>query len=262
MAKNRYSAIVERIFTSRFRPGAKSVAFNRGDITTAAEELGIELPANLGDVLYSFRFRTSLPKSIVATAPDGHAWIIRLSGRGKYRFDLVKDQPITPNEQMLRTKVPDATPGIIARYALTDEQALLAKVRYNRLIDIFTGVTCYSLQNHLRTTVPDMGQIETDEIYVGVDKQGIQYVIPVQAKGGTDKLSIVQIEQDLALCNAKFAGLAARPIACQFLHNDIIVMFEFGQSRGEVGIISEKHYMLVSSEEISDEDLEHYRQQG
>jgi hypothetical protein len=45
-------------------------------------------------------------------------------------------------------------------------------MRYNRLLDIFTGVACYSLQNHLRTTVPDVGQVETDELYVGVDKNG------------------------------------------------------------------------------------------
>ena len=45
-------------------------------------------------------------------------------------------------------KIPDATPGIVQKYALADEQALLAKLRYNRLLDIFTGVTCYSLQNH------------------------------------------------------------------------------------------------------------------
>ena len=60
---------------------------------------------------------------------------------------------------LVQAKVPDATPGIVAQYALSDEQALLARVRYNRLIDIFTGVTCYSLQNHLRTTVIEMGQI-------------------------------------------------------------------------------------------------------
>jgi len=46
---------------------------------------------------------------------------------------------------MAITKVPDSSPGIVAKYALSDEQALLAKVRYNRLVDIFSGVTCYSL---------------------------------------------------------------------------------------------------------------------
>ena len=120
-------------------------------------------------MVYSFRYRTQLPPSILDEAPDGEAWIIRSTGRGKYRFVLVADVPLTPNPKLAVTKVPDATPGIIAKYALNDEQAVLARVRYNRLVDIFLGITCYSLQNHLRTTVTGMGQVETDEIYVGVD---------------------------------------------------------------------------------------------
>lgn len=86
---------------------------------------------------------------------------------------------------MAETKVPDAPPGVIAMYSLNDEQALLAKLRYNRLVDIFTRVTCYSLQNHLRTAVPKLGQVETDEIYIGVDRRGAHYIFPVQAKGKT-----------------------------------------------------------------------------
>ena len=105
---------------------------------------------------------------------------------------------------MVTTKIPDATPGIIEKYALGDEQALLAKLRYNRLIDVFTGVTCYSLQSHLRTSVTGIGQVETDEIYIGLDRKGSHYIFPVQAKGGRDRQSIVQIEQDCAICKAKF----------------------------------------------------------
>jgi hypothetical protein len=55
-------------------------------------------------------------------------------------------------------------------YALNDEQALLAKLRYNGLVDIFVGIACYSLQSHLRTTVSGLGQVEIDEIYIGIDK--------------------------------------------------------------------------------------------
>ncbi len=44
------------------------------------------------------------------------------------------------------------------------------------IIDIFTGITCYSLQNHLRTTVPDVGQVETDEVYVGIDRRGVHLI--------------------------------------------------------------------------------------
>ena len=96
-----------------------------------------------------------------------------------------------PNPNLATTKIPDATPGIIARNAFSDEQAVLALVRYNRLIDIFLGIACYSLQNHLRTTVRGLGQVETDEIYVGLDKRGSHYVVPVQAKGGNDRLNRV-----------------------------------------------------------------------
>jgi hypothetical protein len=181
------------------------------------------------------------------------------AGRGRYSFALVKDTPILPNEHMAITKVPDATPGIVAKYALNDEQALLAKVRYNRLVDIFSGVTCYSLQNHLRTAVPEMGQVETDEIYVGVDKKGAHYVFPVQAKGGKDKLNIVQIEQDLAVCAAKFPLLVCRPIAAQFMQEGIIALIELESGENGITISSEKHYKLVAPKDVTDTDLQTYR---
>lgn len=225
----------------------------------AAEELGIGLPKNLGDVVYSFRYRTILPESVRAQAPEGQEWIIRPAGRSRYRFVATAFATIRPNELLAETKVPDATPGVIAKYALNDEQALLAKLRYNRLIDIFTGVTCYSLQNHLRTTVPGIGQVETDEIYIGVDRRGAHYVFPVQAKGGSDRLSIVQIEQDMALCENKFPTLICRPIAAQFIDDDLIALFEFEEGEHGIALSLEKHYRLVPPDEVTPADLEIYR---
>jgi hypothetical protein len=187
-------------------------------------------------------------------------WIIKLDGRGSYLFQLTTMARIVPNEQLVLTKILDSTPGLIDKYAMTDEQALLAKIRYNRMIDTFTGITCYSLQNHLRTTVSGMGQVETDEIYVGVDHKGIQYILPVQAKGGDDKLGIVQIEQDLEVCKAKFPNLKARAVAAQFMSNNVIALFEFEENKGEIGILEERHYKLVNPDELSEEELRKYRQ--
>ena len=260
MAKqNRYQAIIERIFLSKFNAKLREVDFDRDDITRVGDELGIDLPKNLGDLVYSFRYRASLPESIRSKAGGGETWIIRPVGKGKYRFALVPDRPIVPNESMTATKVPDSTPGIVAKYALSDEQSLLARIRYNRLIDVFTGVACFSLQNHLRTTVPNMGQVETDEMYVGVDEAGVHYVIPVQAKGGTDRLSIVQIEQDIGVCADKFPSLVCRPMASQFLKDNVIVLFEFAQDDSGVGIACEKHYKLVPPEDVTESDLAQYR---
>src|SRR5690606_22384831 len=119
--------------------------------------------------------------------PPGMEWIIEGTGRAQYSFKLVRINRIVPNPSLVEIKVPDATPEIIAAYALSDEQALLAKVRYNRLVDVFLGIAAYSLQNHLRTSVAGIGQIEIDEIYVGLDRHGRQFVLPVQAKGGSDQ---------------------------------------------------------------------------
>jgi hypothetical protein len=232
--KNRYSAIIERIFTSKFKRGMKTVDFRREEFETVARDLQIKLPKNLGDLIYSFRFRTALPEIIQAEASKGEVWIIRLNGRGRYRFALITDRPLRPNENLAITKVPDATPGIVAKYAFDDEQALLAQLRYNRLVDVFTGVTCYSLQNHLRTYIDDLGQVEVDELYVGLDKKGVHYVFPVQAKVGTDKLSIVQVEQDLTACAEKCPNLICRPIGAQFMGDGIIALFELEQTEGNV----------------------------
>lgn len=261
MAKdnNRYSRLIENIFEKYYTDGAHEIDFRREDLVSTAEKLGIKLPKNLGDVVYSFRYRAILPESIRKHAPDGLEWVIRPTGQAKYKFSLTAMPRIIPNALLVETKIPDATPGIIARYAFNDEQGLLAKLRYNRLIDIFTGVTCYSLQNHLRTTVPEMGQVETDEIYVGVDQRGAQYVFPVQAKGGTDQLGIVQIEQDFALCATKFVQLICRPIAAQFIEDNLIALFAFEESDSGVAISDEKHYRLVQPDQMTDEDLINYR---
>ena len=231
----------------------------REDIITFAAKLGIDLPKNLGDLIYTFRYRTELPASIRMTAPEGETWIIRSAGRSKYRFVLVTDVPLIPNANLTVTKIPDTTPGLIAKYAFNDEQAVLARIRYNRLIDIFLGIACYSLQSHLRTTVTGMGQVETDELYVGVNKSGSQYVIPVQAKGGSDRLNRVQIEQDIAVCSEKMPLLVCRPVGAQFMKDDLIALFEFEQQGDDIRIASEKHYLLVSPDQVTEDDLARYR---
>ncbi len=113
-----------------------------------------------------------MPEEITKTAPNGYYWRIRNIGKALYEFILEEGMEFIEPDKMLATiKIPDSTPSIVRKYSISDEQALLTIVRYNRLIDIFLGITCYSLQNHLRTTVVGIGQIETDEIYVGLDKK-------------------------------------------------------------------------------------------
>ncbi len=257
--QTQYDRIIAAIFEDHWQEGLTSFFFTREEVSDKARDLGLERPRNLGDVVYTYRYRKSLPASIAQTAPEGYSWIIRGAGQAQYQFALVTLPTINPSPHYLRIKIPDATPGLINMYAMSDEQALLAKLRYNRLIDIFTGLTCYSLQSHLRTSVSGIGQVETDEIYIGVDRRGVQYVIPVQAKGGTDRMGAVQIEQDFALCAAKFPTLICRCIGAQFLDDSSIAMFEFVITSDEISVSMEKHYQLVRPAELSPEELSQYR---
>ena len=255
---SKYDKIIKDVFFTYYKQGCREFDFVREDLEKSSERLNIKLPKNIGDIIYSYRFRKSFPKEILETCTNGEEWVIEGIGDAKYRFKLLASSAkINPNSNLYQIKIPDATPEIIAKYAPNDEQALLARVRYNRLIDIFTGVTTYSLQNHLRTKVPSIGQIEIDEIYVGINKVGEHFIIPVQAKIGNDSIGIVQIKQDLAYCKYRYPTLQHKAIAVHSSPNqpDVIAIFELILDGDNLFVADERHYKLVPSSEISDDDI-------
>jgi hypothetical protein len=132
-------------------------------------------------------------------------------------------------------------------------------VRYNRLIDTFLGLTTFSLQNHLRTTVQGIGQIEIDELYVGIDRNGCHYAIPVQAKGGKDQISVVQAKQDITWVSSKFPGMKCRAISAQFMEDERVAMFELTIQKDLVVVVDEKHYKLIPATELDRKAIISYR---
>lgn len=256
----RYEQIIEWVFNQNYRQGRVRVSFDREELVNASEALGFERIKNLGDIPYSFRFRQELPDSIRQIAPEGAEWIIVGAGVGEYQFRLAAPGKIQPNPHTILVNVPDATPEIVRHYAPgEDEQALLTRVRYNRLVDIFTGITCYSIQNHLRTTVGDIGQVEVDEIYVGINKRGTHFVLPCQAKSPGDRFGIVQVIQDIALCLERYPNAICKPIALQFINENSVAILELTVTEEneilKLAIVEEKHYELVPRARISDEEL-------
>lgn len=256
----RYTAIILDIFKRFYRDGSLEFEFDRDEIEKSVEILKIKKPKNLGDVIYTFRYRKKLPNEILATQPEGKHWLILGAGDARYRFRLSDLAYIYPTKGMMVRKIPDSTPELINQYALTDEQALLAKIRYNRLIDIFLGITAVSLQNHLRTKISNYGQIEIDELYVGVDTRGAQYVVPVQAKGKKDVLGVIQTIQDKIYCQSqeKYAQCIVRPVSAQFM-KDTIALFELDFDGNDVSIVRERHYRLTFASDITDAELTQYR---
>jgi hypothetical protein len=257
---SRYDRLIVEIFSAHHtNVNITSFEFGRDEVEHYSTKLGIKLPKNIGDIIYSFRYRKDLPYMIRDTEPQGMHWVIEGAGRAIYRFVLRPLSKIEPRTDMIAIKIPDATPQIISSYALSDEQALLAKLRYNRLIDVFLGIAACSLQNHLRTTVKGVGQIEIDELYVGLNKHGCQFIIPVQAKGKSDRIGAVQCSQDIAFCTERYPDLICRSLAAQLMAGERIAIFELGISNGAVKVVEERHYELVAEDIIMSEDLADYK---
>ena len=48
---NRYAAIIEKIFVSRYKAGDNEIDFERAEFESFAKQLGVQLPKNLGDII-------------------------------------------------------------------------------------------------------------------------------------------------------------------------------------------------------------------
>ena len=107
--------------------------------------------------------------------------------------------------------------------------------------------------------VDGIGQIEIDELYVGLDKHGCHHIIPVQAKGGNDQIGIVQISQDINYVEQQFPGMKCRAIASQFLADNVIALFELTIQGEDIKILEERHYRLVDYSQLDEHAICNYR---
>lgn len=167
---------------------------------------------------------------------------------------------ITPSPFYAKTKIVDATPGIIGKHALTSKQALLAKLRYNRLLDILMGFSCYSLQTNVKTTLTGYDQVLFDEIYLGIDERGEHCVLPVLCARPAGKIKITQIELCFVSCAVKFPKLTCHSIAAQFMNETQVALFVFERDSEGPRAFSQKHFQLIRPEHLPPEAWDaHYK---
>lgn len=202
--------------------------FTKSDIEQAIKELGVEIAAkNVPDIVYTYRSgRSALPESLLL---HGH-WAIEGRGKGKYALRRLERSPYfdIPTDIAVTT-IPDSTPQIVLKYQSSDEQAVLARIRYNRLVDVFASLTTYHLQGHFRTTISEAGQIEVDDLYIGLDEDANASVLPVEAKIDSDKdrLGVFQVTQMVKFAQQQFSELPVRPIGVKLLPDGTLIFLEF-----------------------------------
>lgn len=242
-----YDKIIVSLFKKKYKATEEKseIYFTKDEIVATAKKLKIEL-RNPPDVVYTFRSRRVLPLAIRKTGN----WILTPKGKGKFAFAKTARAPFVDIQDGLsHIEILNALPEIVEKYASNDEQGLLSVIRYNRLIDIFTGITCFHLQSHIRTTIAGEGQIEIDELYVGIDKNGKEFILPIEAKSPDqrDKLGWFQIANLVKYANQYFADLKCRPIAVKPIGKNMVCIIEFDDKNDyeKIGIKNIKLYKLV-----------------
>lgn len=244
-----YDRVINALFKKIFKPQARELPFTKEHLESVCRELNISIK-NIPDILYTYRSRGELPSTIRS---KGH-WVIEGKGKGRYAFIRLSRSPYIEIPLDLEAiPIPDSTPEIILKYASADEQSILAKIRYNRLVDTFLGLTAYQLQGHFRTTLQAIGQVEIDELYLGVDTDGRWYVIPIEAKGPDprDRIGIIQISWLTTFAKQYYPRLVARPVAVKAWQDGSIFLIEFNNAINleEIRTVNYRRYKLFHEPE-------------
>lgn len=243
-----YDQVINHVFKRVFITNTDYLPFSKEHIEQAIQELGLQLSTkNVPDIIYTYRSRrSSLPEFILQYG----SWAIEGRGKGQYAFRHLARSPYFDIPADIEiTRILDATPHIVLKYQSSDEQAVLARIRYNRLLDIFTSLTTYHLQGHFRTTVVETGQIEIDDLYIGVDTNGVGFVLPIEAKvdSAKDQLGVIQITQMVRFAKAQFSDLVVRPIGVKLMPDGSYMFLEFTavSHPNQIATKRYKRYLLV-----------------
>jgi len=253
LERNR-ALVIEHVFKAVYQPGVAELPFTLKEIEKGIAAITAVNPdyveGNKYDVRYAFASgRQEMPASIDRLGP----WMIGSRGKGKYAFvKLATPVRVQIPADLATILLPDATPQIVLEYAGSDEQGTLAKLRYNRLLDIYLQLACYHLQNHWKTFVKGKGQHEIDDLYVGLNTTGKQYIIPVEAKCCGDHLNKTQVVQMIDFAQTKYPKLIIRPVGVQEMPDGSLVFVEFtpGKHPDEIKIKEPRRYKLVPMREV------------
>lgn len=143
---------------------------------------------NMADIKYAYDARRDFPPELMQPYP--RTWLS--VSKGKYILRRTKRKNII-DLQSLKVPPPpiefviDQAPSFTSSLMGTDEQAVLARVRYAGLLNQILGFQATTVQGHHRTSVA-YGQVEVDEVLAGLHgTTGI--IVPISGKGGQDKIS-------------------------------------------------------------------------
>lgn len=249
MPSNTYDQAILSVFFRFYQEGSDYFVFQKDDLIAAYTELGLVV-RNVPDIIYTYRSRRSLPEQIRAL---GH-WAIESAGTNAYAFRRLEKTPhfqITFDD-FAPIDIFNAVPSVVEAFLRHDEQSLLTLLLYNRLVDVFLGLTCFLIQNHYRGHVRELGQVELDALYAGVNADGTLYIIPIEAKsvGDGEMIGRIQISQMARLVRQAFPTQQRRLVAVKILADSTVALVEFSDHDvpDDIHILQVKRYRFVRLE--------------
>lgn len=150
----------------------------------------------------------------------------------------------------------DVTPRAVLEHTIGAVDLLLARVRYNKLIDRLLKCVAHSLHTDLTYCSRTFGEITVGEVYHAVNKRGAEFVVAVQANTTSPSFGPDQAELDLEVCEELFPDLAPRFVHVELEHfswGDVVVMYSLRNNKRGIQFDDEGHYRLVSSETVTSE---------
>ena len=243
---SQYDEVILEVFNRHFTPGASRLIFEKDELSEICVKHGITV-RNIPDIIYSYRVRRMLPTQIQSKGN----WAIEPAGRGTYAFRLLRYPPHfeIPFNDYEPIEIYNSLPEVVEGLLRQDEQSMLTRLLYNRMVDIFTGLTCFHIQNHYRSFVKEMEEVEVDALYVGVNQSGELFVLPVEGKsqGETEMVGRIQVSQMAKLVSQDFKELKRRILAAKSLADGTIALIEFNDQGDpdEIKIVAVKRYRLI-----------------
>jgi len=179
---------------------------------------------NIPDIKYTYDARKSFPQSIL---DEGHFAIIG-AGKGDYNFVELSKPNLISTQDLGISKiytVSDKTPQVVKEIVGNDEQAMLAAIQHNEILNLLFSQKVFHVQNHLRTTI-SLGQIEIDSVFITENRK----IIPISAKGKNDYLSYTQILNLNRFCSEKYPSYQFCSFGA-FASDSTIYLVEFSTSQ-------------------------------
>jgi hypothetical protein len=238
-----YDQILSDLFFKFYSPAMDTIPFAHKDLVESASRY--DKHNNISDIIYTYRHgRRPYPAAIQKIA-QGRDWAIEGTGKSSYEFVTVDQNFFYANPQcpIIEIHNQSIAPQLLEQIG-QDEQATLAIIRTNKLLDTFLSASLDHIQSHKRMTVSYVGQTEIDDLYSGITETGVPIVVPVQAKDRFLPLNGTQVRQDVRA----FPLHTVRPVGVIAFGNEFCLMefsFEPRKDSLKVTVVNEVHYRLI-----------------